>query len=183
MAGVQHNAHVIAARFARRAELVKSATHDAVTVQAQLVARELRRRVAKFRSEAANSIAVEELGPTEQQVIVGSDHAWYIEKGVKPGGKGLPRFFDPQSADIVAWLQTQLRAGGRTPAKGSKRFQSAELELRDRYEGLAWSIRHYGVKAQPFVEPTVQEMAGPVAVALRKAVMAALTAGNVGALQ
>jgi hypothetical protein len=183
MAGVQHNAHVIAARYARRAELVKSATHDAVAAQAKLVARELRRRIAKFHSEAVKTIGVEEVGPTEQQVIVGSDHAWYIEHGVKPGGKGLPRFFDPQSADIVGWLREKLSAGGRSPRKGSKRFQSAELELRDRYEGLAWSIRHYGVKAQPFVEPTAQEMAGPVAAALRKAVMAAVTAGDVGALQ
>jgi hypothetical protein len=96
-------------------------------------------------------------------VIVGSDHGWYIEHGVKPGGKGLPRFFDPAAADMQAWLMTKLRGSARSPKRGSKAFQSAELALRDAYEGMAWYIRHFGVKAQPFVEPTAREMAVGVA--------------------
>lgn len=173
MAVTHHNAHVIAARMHRRAENVQAATQQALLVQGQLVARALRLRVAKFRSETANSIHVEE-SPGQVRVAPGTAHAWYIEKGVKPGGKGLPRFFDPASADIVAWLATKLRGSARSPAKGSKAFQAAQLALRDRYEGLAWHIRHHGVKAQPFVEPTAREMAAPIALALRQAVVAAV---------
>jgi hypothetical protein len=53
--------------------------------------------------------------------------------------------------------------------------------LRDRYYGLAAHIRKHGGKAQPVVEPTAREMAAPVALALRQAVMAAMTDGDSGA--
>jgi len=183
MASVQHNSHVLAARYARRAQRVEQATRDELDVQAQKVARVMRARVAKFRSEVANSIHVAETGPMEKTIAPGSAHARYVEDGVKPGGKGLPRFFDPASADIVAWLRDKAFAGVKRARKGSSAFQAVELALRDRYEGLAWHIRRHGVKAQPFVEPTAREMAGPVAQALRAATMAALTAGDAGARQ
>jgi hypothetical protein len=178
MAGVQHNAHELAARYARRSKQLWPAAYAVLTSQAQLVAKTMQAKVAKFRSTTALSIHIEDTGLAEKTIAPGTDYAWYIEKGVKPGGKGLPRFFDPESADIVAWLQTKLRAGSRSPARGSAAFQSAERELRDRYEGLAWHIRHYGVKAQPFVEPTARELAAPVAQALRDGVIAVLTDGK-----
>jgi hypothetical protein len=174
MASVQHNAHELAARYAARADRVESATREALQVQAQLVARAMRARVAKHRSTTALSIHIEDSGPMEKTIAPGTAYAWYIEKGVKPGGKGLPRFFDPASVDIVAWLQDKIAPSPtRTAKRGSAAFQSAELALRDRYQGLAWHVRHFGVKAQPFVEPTAREMAGPVALALRQAVLAA----------
>lgn len=43
-------------------------------------------------------------------------------------------------------------------------------QLRDRYEALAWHVRHHGTKATPFVEPTAVEMAPKVASALRASV-------------
>jgi hypothetical protein len=144
-------------------------------VQAEVVARALRAKVAKFRSTTALSIHIEDTSEFEKTVAPGTEYAYYIDRGVKPGGKGLPRFFDPASADIVAWLQTKLRGSARSPARGSKAFQSAEIELRNRYEGLAWHVRHFGVKAQPFIEPTAQELAAPVAAALRAAFLAAAT--------
>jgi hypothetical protein len=177
MDGVQHNANEIASRYEARSRGIIQAVLAELEVQAQLVARALRAKVAKFRSTTALSIHVEDTGDFEKTIAPGTAYAWYIEHGVKPGGKGLPRFFDPASADIVAWLQTKLRAGGRSPARGSKAFQSAELALRNRYEGLAWHIRHYGVKAQPFIEPTAQELAAPVAAALRAALLGAAGAG------
>lgn len=191
MSGVQHNAHVLAARYARRAARVQQAGEDALTVQTQLVAREMRRRVGKFRSQTANSIHVEDVAPGVKRVAPGTDYAWNIEHGVKPGGKGLPRFFDPESADVVAWLEGTpskafgpTRPGARRKARrGSASFQAAELSLRDRYEGLALHIRQNGVQAQPFVEPTGREMAQSVARALRDAVMAAVTDSEAGARQ
>ena len=32
------------------------------------------------------------------------------------------------------------------------------LELRDRYQGLAWHVRHKGIKAHPFAAPTLAMM-------------------------
>jgi hypothetical protein len=177
MDGVQHNANDVAARYEGRSRVMIQAVLAELAVQAQLIAQALRARVAKFRSTTALSIHIEDTGEFEKTIAPGTNYAWYIEKGVKPGGKGLPRFFDAESADIVAWLQAKLRGSARTPKRGSAAFQAAERELRDRYEGLAWHIRHYGVKAQPFVEPTAQEMAAPVAAALRAALFGATGAG------
>lgn len=191
MGGVQHNAHVLAARYAARAQRVQKAYADALEVWAQKVARVMRSKVTKFRSETVNSIHVEDRGPDAKWVAPGTRHAWYIEHGVQPGGKGLPRYFDGASADMVAWLEaTPFKGHGPTrPGKprrarrGSAAFTAAELALRDRYEGLARHIQRHGVLAQPFVEPTASEMAGPVAKGLRDAVVAALTDGNAGVQQ
>lgn len=177
MAGVQHNATEVAARYEGRSRRIVEAVLSELAVQAQIIARALRAKVAKFRSATALSIHIEDSGDFEKTIAPGTDYAWYIEHGVKPGGKGLPRFFDPASADVVAWLQTKLRGSAKTPARGSAAFQSAERLLRDRYEGFAWHVRHFGVKAQPFVEPTALELGPPVAAALRAAVMAAATEG------
>ena len=146
---------------------------------AQEAARSMQRRAAKDRTELTASIAVHKNSDFDYEIRPGVDHAWYVEKGIKPGGKGLPRFFDPASASIVGWLERHPRGGGiaaRKPAKGSKLFTAAMLALRDRYEGLAWHVRHKGVKAQPFVEPTAVEMKDVVLRRLDLAVQRAIAA-------
>jgi hypothetical protein len=85
-------------------------------------------------------------------------YASYVEDGVKPGGKGLPRFFDPAAKSVVDWLQRTAFGGQHKGGMGTRALQSQETELRDRYGGLAWHVRHFGVKAHPFVKPTADEM-------------------------
>ena len=134
---------------------------DEMAVLAQETVRTMQRLVPKYLSTLQTSIKATKTGEFEYEIKPSVAYAWYVDKGVKPGGKGLPRFFDPASASIVAWLQSHPRGGGSNPRKariGSKAFQAANLALRDRYEGLAWHVRHKGVKAQPFVEPTAVAM-------------------------
>lgn len=126
-------------------------------VLAQQAARRMRELAAKSRTELTNSIAVSAPEPLVREVRPGSAHGWFVEHGVKAGGKGLPRFFDPASRPIVAWLESKAFSGSPRVRLGTGKFSARELELRDRYEGLAWHIRHHGVKAQPFVEPTARE--------------------------
>jgi hypothetical protein len=176
---VQHNAHELAARYAARAQRVEGATRDALAVQAQKVARALRARVAVgAEGETQQSINVRDTGPMEKTIAPGTAHAWFIEHGVKPGGKGLPRFDGGEDGSIVRWLITKVFRGS---GRGSAAYEKIVTLLRDRYYGLAAHIRKHGVKAQPFVEPTAREMAAPVALALRQAVMAAMTDGDSGA--
>lgn len=127
-------------------------------VLGQQAARRMRELAAKFESALIQSILMSAPDPLTREVRPGSAHGWYVEHGVKPGGKGLPRFFDPASKSIVDWLQSKAFTGQPRVRLGTGRFSARELELRDRYEGLAWHVRHHGVKAQPFVEPTAREM-------------------------
>ncbi len=127
-------------------------------VLSQMAARLMRSKVTKWRTLLANSIAVSTPEPMVREIRPGVAYAEAVNDGVPAGKKGLPRFFDPASASIVAWLQSKAFAGAGRVRKGTSRFTARELELRDRYEGLAWHIRHFGVKAQPFIKPTADEM-------------------------
>lgn len=131
-------------------------------VLAQMAARTMRRLAAKGASSAlVNSIKVDEVqsaGVMTREIGPHVGYGWYVEHGVKRGGKGLPRFFDPASKSVVDWLKATAFSGQHKGRMGSRALQSQELELRDRYEGLAWHVRHFGVRAQPFVKPTAQEM-------------------------
>jgi hypothetical protein len=132
---------------------------DEVARLAQMAARRMRELAPKgHSSNLVNSIISRQVGAMAWEVRPSVAHAPYVEDGVKPGGKGLPRFFDPAAKSIVDWLQRTAFPGKHKNRLGSKALQSAELELRDRYQGLAWHIRHKGVKAQPFVAPTAREM-------------------------
>lgn len=152
---------------------------------AQRTARTMQRLAPKSRSILRQSVAVHKTGELEYEIRPGVDSAYYVETGVKPGGKGLPRFFDPASASIVDWLKSkspskfmgpQTQYKKRAPRQGSRVFTAAMLALRDRYEGLAWHVRRHGVKAQPFVEPTAREMAPVVLDRLNLAVRRVLAA-------
>lgn len=127
-------------------------------VLGQMAARRMRELAPKFRTELTNSITVSAPAALVREVRPGVAHAPFVEDGVKPGGKGLPRFFDPAAASIVAWLQSKAFARSARVRKGTGKFTARELELRDRYEGLAWHVRHHGTKAQPFFAPTALEM-------------------------
>lgn len=127
-------------------------------VIAGLATRAMQRNVAKFRSTLWESIDASAPEPLVREVRPGVDYAGVVEDGVKPGGKGLPRFLDPAAKGIVDWLQSKAFAGQGRARKNSMAAVMRNLELRDRYEGLAWHIRHKGTKAQPFVAPTAQEM-------------------------
>ena len=59
------------------------------------------------------------------------DHAYYRENGVKPGGKGLPRYFSQDSKEIVDWLQHAAFNGQHKGGMATRALQSQELELRD----------------------------------------------------
>lgn len=132
---------------------------DEMAVLAQLAVRTMRRFAAKGISSAlVNSVKADPVEPMTYDIGPHTAYAGYVEDGVKPGGKGLPRFFDPSSKSIVDWLQRTAFVGRHKAGMATRALQSAELELRDRYEGLAWHVRHKGVKAQPFVEPTAREM-------------------------
>lgn len=147
---------------------------------AQETVRTMQRLVPKSRNDLRSSVVETQTGELEYEITATSPHAWYVDKGVKPGGKGLPRFFDPASADIVAWLRGHPAGGKparkRTPKFASRAFQAAELALRDRYQGLYSHIRQKGVKAQPFVEPTAVVMEPIVLMRLNLAVRRVLAA-------
>lgn len=170
---VKHNAHVIAARLGARGPAVQAAVESELDVQAQLVARRMREEAPKFQSGLTNSIHVEKTGPTERLVAPGTDYAQAVHDGVKPG-KGLPRFFDPESVDIVRWLESKVRGPAKRARKGSARFSAQELELRDRYQGLSWHVRLFGTEPNPFVDRTHEAKAASVVAGLKAAVARAL---------
>ncbi len=152
------NARQIVVALEQHGADMEAGVQAELDVLAQMAASKMRQRAPKWRSTLTNSIRVDKPETLVREVRPGAAHAEAMEFGVKPGGKGLPRFFDPASADIVAWLQSKAFAGQRRPKQGSRLMQAAELALRDRYAGLAWHVRRHGVKARPFVEPTRREM-------------------------
>lgn len=181
MAGITHNAYQIAARFEARGEAVEREVGAELDKQGQLLAREVRRLAPKFQSLLTNSVHVSAPEPYTRVVSVGAAHGIYQELGIKAGGKGLPKFNDPASASIVAWLRGKLRSepGRRRVRANSMAAVVENLELRDRYEGLAWHIRHRGVKASPFVRPTFEAMHRGVSHALQMAVRRGMAAQDV----
>lgn len=149
--------NVVLALMAHGADVEREVTAE-LGVVAQLMARTARRLAPKAQSTLVNSIRADQDGPAAWTVSAGVEYSQAVEDGIKPGGKGLPRFFDTASKSIVDWLQGRAFAGQHKPRKGSKALAARELELRDRYEGLAWHIRNFGVKAQPFFGPAVDEI-------------------------
>lgn len=154
---------------------------------AQVVAQRMRLKAPKgARSTLANSVRAEEESADAHLVRPMTNYAKWVEGGRKPG-KGLPRFFDPAASGAVAWLEMNLRTA-RVKANpkyhkariGSRRRQAEELELRDAY--MAWSraVKLRGIKAQPFVKPTADEMQGPVVQGLLAAVRRAAARLNGG---
>lgn len=180
MIGVQHNAYTVAARLEARGPAMARELGNELDVQARLVARTMRREAPKFQSVLVNSIHVEKPDAMQRVVAPGVDYAQAVHDGVKPG-KGLPRFFDPEANDIVRWLESKVRGPKGKPRRGTGRFTAAELELRDRYQGLSWHVRQYGTKANPFVERAFVEHASSVVAALKAAALRGLQLDGNGA--
>lgn len=140
----------------------------------QLVARRMRALARKHRSLMTNSVVVSKPEPLAREIGPTVSYAAAQEGGVRPGGKGLPKFEDPESSDILAWLRDKAFSGKSTPRKNSRAAVARELTLRDRYEGLAWHIRHHGVKAGPFIAPALDQLESVIHVRLQAAAERAL---------
>lgn len=156
------NVHEVMYALRQHGEDVERGVSDELDVLAQLIARRMKQLAPKFRSELTNSIHVDKPDAMTREIRPGVAYAGVLEDGIKPGGKGLPRFFDPASHNVQEWLMAAPPKSGtafdRRATRGSRVFQAAMLSLRDRYEGLAFHIRKFGMQAHPFVEPTAREM-------------------------
>jgi hypothetical protein len=172
-----HNAREIAVALHAHGEDVQQSVAASLSRLAQEAARDMRRRAPKFQTVLTNSIAVEHVTSLHYRLTVGAAHGAAVEHGRKPG-KGLPRFFDPAAAGVVAWLESKAFAGVAKPRKGSKRFAARELELRDRYMGLSRSVKRKGIKAQPFFGPVADELQRTMPQLLAETVQAAVARAN-----
>lgn len=172
--------HRVVAALAQHGDDVTVATRAELDRLATQAVDLMRRGAPKWRSTLTESIKVRSPSADVREIGPRVAYAEAVERGVKPGGKGLPRFMDPASVEIVAWLRSKAFAGVRVARVGTKRRQGYELALRDRYEGLAWHVRHKGVRAQPFVAPVAREMEAVFAQRMAQAVRRALAARSSG---
>ena len=117
----------------------------------------MKRQAPTWRSQLVNTMRADKVSADEWHIGHGADYGQAVEEGRAPG-KGLPRWNDPAAADIVAWLTTKVFAGRRRARSTSMKAVHENLELRDRYQGLAWHVRHKGIKAHPFAAPTLEMM-------------------------
>ena len=134
-----------------------NAVVDELARLAQEAVNFMRMQAPKWRSTLTNSIRADKVSDHEWSIGPGVDYGRAVEEGRGPG-KGLPRWSDPAAADIVAWLTTKVFAGRRRAKRTSMKAVRENLELRDRYQGLAWHVRHKGIKAHPFAAPTLDMM-------------------------
>lgn len=148
--------HRIEATFQAHDDGMRRAQEDELAALAQRAARLMKRKAPKFRTGLTNSVIAQRRTPQEWDIGPTAAHALAQEKGRKPG-KGLPRFFDPKAADLVAWLESKAFKSNRS-ALGSAPFRDRELALRDRYMALSRHAKFKGLRATPFVEPTAREM-------------------------
>lgn len=117
----------------------------------------MKMQAPEWRSQLVNTMRADKVSADEWHIGHGADYGQAVEEGRAPG-KGLPRWNDPAAADIVAWLSTKVFAGRRRARPTSMKAVHENLELRDRYQGLAWHVRHKGIKAHPFAAPTLAMM-------------------------
>lgn len=117
----------------------------------------MKMQAPKWRSELVNTMRADKLSADEWHIGHATDYGQAVEEGRGPG-KGLPRWGDPAAVDIVAWLTTKVFAGRRRAKRTSMKAVHENLELRDRYQGLAWHVRHHGIKPHPFAAPTLDMM-------------------------
>jgi len=174
---VMHTAHVVL-RMERMSPLMESELERELSISAQMVERRQRALAPKFRSLLVETISVQRAAPLERDIGPAAAYAAPQEEGVRPGGKGLPRFSDPEAADIKAWLQTQAFKGRSKPRANTMAAVRADLELRDRYEGLAWHIRHKGVKPTPHVLPALQQLEKEIQQRMQAAAQRAIERGG-----
>lgn len=117
----------------------------------------MKMQAPKWRSELVNTMRADKLSADEWHIGHATDYGQAVEEGRGPG-KGLPRWGDPAAGDIVDWLESKVFAGRRRAKRTSMKAVNENLELRDRYQGLAWHVRHHGIKPHPFAAPTLDMM-------------------------
>lgn len=175
------NVHEIVFALEQHGRDMEQAVGDELDVLAQMAANKMRRLAPKFRSHLTNSIHVERPDDLTREVRPGVAHAEAMEFGVKPGGKGLPKW-ESAPADLLAWLKGTPPSGPTRVRVGSQLMDAATATLRDRYEAMAWHIRHHGVKAHPFVAPVAEDMKpivlGRMDLAVRRVLAARPDAGG-----
>lgn len=176
MSGIDSNAAAAADRLRRANEAVRAELAGEMNNQAARIAVALKRNAPKGFSTLTDSIRVDPDQPLLKVIAPHTDYAKWVVGGRKPG-KGLPRFFDPASAAVVAWLQARLQGARlavnlkyRRGARGTARFTAEELELRDRYWMLSRAIKARGIKPNDFIKRTAQQFATSTPDALRAAV-------------
>lgn len=130
---------------------------DELSKLAQEAVNFMRMQAPKWRSRLVNTMRADKVSADEWHIGHGADYGQAVEEGRAPG-KGLPRWTDPASRDIVHWLRTKVFAGRRRAKRTSMKAVNENLELRDRYQGLAWHVRHKGIKPHPFAAPTLEMM-------------------------
>ncbi len=137
-------------------ELSKLAQEAVVFMKRQAEKRESPLVIGGF-GLLVESIHQSRLSHQEWEIGAGADYAIAVEEGRRPG-KGLPRWSDPAATNIKAWLESKVFRGVRRARSTSMKAVHENLELRDRYQGLAWHVRHKGIKAHPFAAPTLEMM-------------------------
>ena len=130
---------------------------DELSTLAQEAVVFMKMQAPKWRSQLVNTMRADKVSADEWHIGHGADYGQAVEEGRAPG-KGLPRWNDPAAGDIVAWLSTKVFAGRRRARRTSMKAVHENLELRDRYQGLAWHVRHKGIKPHPFAAPTLAMM-------------------------
>lgn len=177
---ITHNAHQIGLRLHQRAAGLPAAVQALLDTWAERVAVRMKDKAPKFQSTLTNSVRVVVENAYARFIGPKVAYALWVEKGRRPG-KGLPRFTDPASNDAQAWLRAHiadekrgLNSKWRPGRMGSERRMNEEIELRDRYMAWSRSVKLHGIKAQPFVKPTVDEMRAPVMQGLSAGIKTAL---------
>jgi hypothetical protein len=175
---LEHNAGVVAVRVHAAAQRVRGELSAELRLLSERVAAAMRLASPKFRTLLANSVRFEERSTFEWFVGPHTDYAKWVSKGRKPG-RGLPRFFDPAAAQIVAWLEAHPPGGGTftRPRRGSAAAVRHELELRDRYMALSRYVKARGIKPDTYIEDTAAEFREIVPRDLAAAVHRALEGG------
>lgn len=150
------NIHEVTARMERAGEGLEGALVAELARLAGIAASQMRARAPKWQSQLTNSIKPTQVSPEEWHIGPAVDYALPVEEGRKPG-KGLPRWGDPAAGNIVAWLDSHAFKGRRRSRSATGKAKERN-ELRDRYQGLSWHVRHFGVAAHPFAAPTAEQM-------------------------
>lgn len=170
--GISTNAAAAGAHMRRMAAAVGRELETTGDALAARIARDMKLMAPKgARSTLANSVRADKTGRFEHFIGPHTDYDRWVEQGRKPG-KGLPRFFSPDAASAVAWLEERLVASTRVgpglkalrrARVGSAKRTAEELDLRARYFAWSRAVKLRGIRAQPFVRPTAEAWREPAA--------------------
>ncbi len=138
--GFTHNCEQVARALEQRGEQAIAEIDRALGRGALEVAREGVRIMPKFRSETARATGTEQEAPMHWLVRFGGGHALFTEEGTNAGGM-------PPLAEMLDWI----RLKGIIPRDPT---MSAEGLARV----MQRSIAAYGVPAQPFAAPALDNM-------------------------